>query len=201
MAEHIGSLAGTFIPLVDEEGENKKFDGEKFVHLNIDGKIDEEYLPDDIGDGFSGDYNDLSNLPALHPVATSGNYTQLNSRPALSAVALSGDYDDLTNKPTGPGGSEDNTILGVLITSGSLSVEVESILQFLIVRPAADLAAFKVGILADDDLYLPTVPVTSAKWTVFTINEYLESSTDIQFAGITSSTEIKIVFKPIHNAP
>jgi hypothetical protein len=33
--------------------------------------------------GFSGNYNDLTNKPNLHPVATSGNYTQLTNRPTI----------------------------------------------------------------------------------------------------------------------
>ena len=70
---------------------------------------------------FSGLYDDLSNKPALAPVATSGNYndlinkptfgdsgfdgsynslTDLPTPPTLATVATSGDYNDLINKPT-----------------------------------------------------------------------------------------------------
>jgi len=50
----------------------------------------------------SGNYNDLSNKPALKTVATSGSYNDLSNRPSLSAVATSGSYNDLTNKPSIP---------------------------------------------------------------------------------------------------
>ena len=47
----------------------------------------------------SGDYNDLSNLPALAAVATSGDYNDLSNTPALATVATSGDYNDLSGTP------------------------------------------------------------------------------------------------------
>jgi hypothetical protein len=46
--------------------------------------------------GFSGNYNDLTNKPVLF----SGYYSDLLAKPTLAAVATSGDYNDLTNKPT-----------------------------------------------------------------------------------------------------
>ena len=75
---------------------------------------------------FSGDYNDLENLPdvtavqsdweesdsesatyiqnkpALANVATTGDYDDLTNKPTLATVATTGDYDDLQNKPTIP---------------------------------------------------------------------------------------------------
>jgi hypothetical protein len=45
-------------------------------------------------EGFSGDYNDLTNKPTLF----SGSYNDLTSKPEL----FSGSYNDLTNKPTDP---------------------------------------------------------------------------------------------------
>ena len=48
---------------------------------------------------FSGDYNDLSNIPDFAEVATSGDYEDLSNRPNLSEVAVSNDYNDLLNTP------------------------------------------------------------------------------------------------------
>jgi hypothetical protein len=53
---------------------------------------------------YSGSYGDLvkdSNLPKLHPVATSGKWSDLEvqGRPVLSAVGLTGNYYDLSNLP------------------------------------------------------------------------------------------------------
>ena len=45
----------------------------------------------DASDDFSGDYNDLSNKPAIF----SGSYNDLTNKPAL----FSGNYNDLSNKP------------------------------------------------------------------------------------------------------
>jgi hypothetical protein len=38
------------------------------------------------GTGFSGNYNDLTNAPALAPVATSGNYNDLSNTPTIPTV-------------------------------------------------------------------------------------------------------------------
>ncbi|MHC1704760.1 MAG: beta strand repeat-containing protein [Tenuifilaceae bacterium] len=46
--------------------------------------------------GFSGDYSDLSNKPALFD----GQYNSIIGAPTLSLVATSGSYTDLSNKPT-----------------------------------------------------------------------------------------------------
>ena len=56
---------------------------------------------------FSGNYNDLTNIPSLF----SGNYNDLYNQPSFATVATSGSYNDLTNTPTIPG--------SLWITSGS----------------------------------------------------------------------------------
>ncbi len=70
--------------------------------------------------GFSGNYNDLTNLPILAPIATSGDYNDLTNQPVsississggdtlylsngqtfISSASFSGNYNDLTNQPT-----------------------------------------------------------------------------------------------------
>jgi len=81
------------------------------------------------GNGFSGNYNDLTNKPSLFdgtwlsltgkpnfaPVATSGSYNDLNNKPVL----FSGNYNDLTNKPI-TDGSETKVTAGTnILVSGS----------------------------------------------------------------------------------
>jgi hypothetical protein len=63
----------------------------------------------DVTDDFSGDYNDLTNLPTLFdgdynslsnlPTLFDGNYSSLTGLPDFSEVAESGDYYDLINLP------------------------------------------------------------------------------------------------------
>ena len=54
--------------------------------------------------GFSGSYNDLSDVPTnIDTDATddfSGNYSDLTGAPTLSTVATSGNYTDLSNQPS-----------------------------------------------------------------------------------------------------
>lgn len=54
----------------------------------------------------------VSTITGLHAVATSGNYNDLSNKPALKTVAISGSYNDLTNKPTlGTASSKDTGTL------------------------------------------------------------------------------------------
>jgi len=48
------------------------------------------------GNGFSGNFNDLTNKPALFD----GLYSSLQGKPAFATIAISGNYNDLLNLPT-----------------------------------------------------------------------------------------------------
>ena len=64
---------------------------------------------------------------------------------------------------------------------------------------SANISAFKIGTAADDDKYFPATPVTATSdYVVFDVGAYIPSSTAVQFSGITSSTDIKVIFKPLH---
>ncbi len=47
------------------------------------------------GNGFSGNYNDLLNKPAVY----AGSWTSITGKPNFSNVALTGNYNDLVDKP------------------------------------------------------------------------------------------------------
>src|SRR5882757_2194062 len=47
------------------------------------------------GNGFSGNYSDLTNKPILYD----SSWSSLKGKPSLATVAMSGKYDDLSNKP------------------------------------------------------------------------------------------------------
>lgn len=97
------------------------------------------------------------------------------------------------------GTEEVNTVTGTLSTTGTLTISVESMVDYVLVRPVSDVAGIKFGIAADDDKYFPATPViATADFVVFDVGAYLESSTPFQISGIDVSTEIKIIFKPMH---
>ena len=68
---------------------------------------------------FSGDYNDLINLPSLFD----GSWTSLSGKPSLAVVATSGSYNDLINRPVIFDGTWTNLSgkpsLATVATSGS----------------------------------------------------------------------------------
>lgn len=98
-----------------------------------------------------------------------------------------------------PGTAEVNTNGFTLATTGNRTVPVESIIDYILVKPTANLTAFKVGTAGDDDAFITSMPV-GADGTYRTIVApfYIASSTAIYFSGITSSTDIQLVFKPLH---
>ena len=67
------------------------------------------------GNGFSGNYNDLTNRPTLF----GGNYDSLSNKPnikdTVTMYGFSGNYNDLTNKPT-TDGSETIITAGTNVT-------------------------------------------------------------------------------------
>jgi len=68
---------------------------------------------------FSGNYNDLTNKPALAAVATSGSYNDLTDKPTFTDSGFDGDYNSLTNLPTIPNDLNQLTDVSGLLFSGS----------------------------------------------------------------------------------
>jgi hypothetical protein len=98
-------------------------------------------------------YNDLANLPALKPVATSGLYSDLTGLPTLFSgsytdltnkpVLFSGSYADLTNKPTlGTAAAKDTTFFAAAVHTHAISdvTGLQSALDAKITQTAADAA-------------------------------------------------------------
>ena len=68
---------------------------------------------------FSGNYNDLTNKPALSDAALSGSYFDLDDTPTLSLVATSGSYTDLSDKPVLFSGNYNDLTNKPVLFSGS----------------------------------------------------------------------------------
>lgn len=93
---------------------------------------------------------------------------------------------------------ETNTASGTLTTSGNITVPVESVIEYIVVNPASQLTAFTAGTSGSATQYVPSTTIPAGVWTTLTVNEYVSGSTAVAFAGITSSTQIKVVYKPLH---
>lgn len=113
------------------------------------------------------------------------------------SFSLQGDTALVLNST--PGTAEINTKGFTLTTTGNNTVSVESMVDYILVKPTANLTDFKVGVVSDDDLFIPSTPVfATGEYIILDAPFYLPSSTAIYFSGITSSTDIQIVFKPLH---
>jgi len=80
---------------------------------------------------FSGNYNDLTNKPALATVATSGSYADLTDKPVISESGFDGAFSSLSGTPT--------TLTGYGITDAATSAQ--GTLADTAVQPA-DLSAY-----------------------------------------------------------
>ena len=61
--------------------------GNHIADISVDGVAYSIYSPE----GFSGNYNDLSNKPTLAAVASSGSYNDLSNKPSINGEPLQGD--------------------------------------------------------------------------------------------------------------
>lgn len=98
-----------------------------------------------------------------------------------------------------PGTAEINTIPLTYTGTDSVSISAATMIDYILVKPASDLTALKVGIATDDDAYVTSTPVTATSdFAVLVGGIYFPSTTKVYFSGITSSTQIKIIIKPLH---
>jgi hypothetical protein len=98
-----------------------------------------------------------------------------------------------------PGSAEVNTVSFTLTTTGNRTVAAANIIEKILVRASSSLTGFKIGTLADDDFFFPATPVVAdGEFATFELGAYLVSSTAVYFSGITASTDIKIITKPLH---
>lgn len=97
------------------------------------------------------------------------------------------------------GSAEVNTLSTTIATTGTVSVPSGSMIDYVLVKPASNLTGFKIGIASDDDKYFPATPVlATSDFVQFDVGAYVSSTTSVQFSGITSSTQILLVYKPMH---
>jgi len=135
-----------------------------------------------VANDFSGDYNDLDNLPTLFNgewdslrhkpnfavVATTGSYNDLTGTPNLHAVATSGNYNDLENKPDLFSGSYNDLSnkpnLHAVATSGDYNVLENT--------PAIPTIPSNISSFNNDAGYLTNTQFSNI---VSTVNQHLDS--------------------------
>ena len=149
--------------------------------------------------GFSGNYNDLTNKPVLFdghyssltglPLLFDGNYNSLVNKPIMAPVAFSGSYNDLINKPAAFDGTwnsltgKPTTISGYGITDALTTTHPAAGIS------AADISnwtsAFNWG--AHSGLYKPVSYIPD--WNELTGNPFsISTPSDNQLLKYNSST-------------
>lgn len=127
----------------------------------------------------------------------------LNNFPAGALITDIEDVNDridslLNDFPSGS--AEDNMITATITTTADRTLSAESILQYVLVKPTTSLTAFKVGTTSDDDKYVTATPVTAGTdFVVFGVGAHIPATAlTIRISGITSSTQIKLIYKTLH---
>ena len=141
--------------------------------------------------GFTGDYNDLTNIPNFAPVATSGDYNDLTNRPTFTEsqiltisndtiyltggsfvklpAGFDGNYNSLTNKPN----------LAPVATSGNYND----------LNGKPNLAPVATSGNYNDLTNKPTIPTVPTNVSAFTNDAgYLTSFTESQVLSISNDT-------------
>jgi hypothetical protein len=80
-------------------------------------------------------------------------------------------------------------------TDGTRAIPEGKYVTRILVNPAGNLAAFKVGYSAAGDQLITEQPVTAEQWTPFNIDYYFASAGTLYFTGITSSTQIIVFYE------
>jgi ribosomal protein L35AE/L33A len=97
------------------------------------------------------------------------------------------------------GSAEVNTFAVTMTTDSTYALLQDRIVEYILIKPASALTAFKLGTSIDDDAFIPSTPVIAdGTFQMLIAPFHLASNTTLYFDGLTSSTEIKIVFKPLH---
>lgn len=112
---------------------------------------------------FTGSYNDLSNRPSLHAVATSGNYNQLNNRPTIGAAASRSVVNNATTTSDGTvldgrmGKTLNDKAIAAQNTANTANSLANALRDNLIIRSAAVGSAYGVGCSYQANAYFTTV--------------------------------------------
>ncbi len=97
------------------------------------------------------------------------------------------------------GSAEINTDSLNIATTTDNNITGSAMLEYVMVKPVSNLSSFKIGTAADPEKYFPGTPVIAdTEYVVFDVGAYLQGTTGVRFSGITSTTDIVIVFKTIH---
>ena len=99
-----------------------------------------------------------------------------------------------------PGSAEINTIPITLSGSGSFSISDDALLETILVKPTSNLSGFQVGIIGDETKYsLTSIPITAtSEYVALDFGVFLPGSTNVRLTGITNSTDIKVIYKVMH---
>lgn len=178
--------------------------------LYIETRWHSQYLIDSLGDvidaiviigGSGGGKTNILNIGQADSVAVKINDSLWHMKTFIEGTNVTFTVTDSTITINGASGSaEVNTITTTVSGTTNLTVSMEAMIDYVLVDPATALTGFKIGTVSDDDAFFPATPVDAlgADFTTFDVGAYLPSSTAVYFSGITSSTIIKIVFKPLH---
>ena len=190
-----GSGSGYMHPLTHPATMIVQDSGHRFVtDQQIESWIDKPNISAFSKVAFSGDYNDLKNIPVstggstpdlskLATVATTGSYNDLIDKPQFEQIAFSGDYNDLKNKPTIP----DISSLPTVATTG----DYNDLLNKPNIPTIPTLAAVATSGAYNDLLGVPTIPENSSDLNLDNVYTKAEVNNKIAAININPNTILK----------
>lgn len=101
----------------------------------------------------------------------------------------------------GGGGSSYNTVSATITTDTTISLSAGKVIEYILINPESNITSFKAGTSGDDEAIVEESPVTEDIWSILVSAYYWASTADVYLSGITSTTQIKIVYKTLVNEP
>jgi hypothetical protein len=135
-----------------------------------------------------------SNLGGLK--ASWGNFTTRAGYTSNIAISSLNDDDFVTKRHLSNAGAFVKDAF-TLATDGTRSADAVTLVTYILVKPVSALSAFKVGLTNGGEELIDASPCSAGEWTTFQVNYFLETSATIYIAGVTSSTDIKIIKAPL----
>jgi hypothetical protein len=105
-------------------------------------------------------------------------------------------YDGVRMLLTTPSNSSATKKLNLNLASvdGSQLIPAGTLVQAIVVKPASDLTAFKIGTTNGGEEILSAQGVSSSGWVTINVQQYFSNATSLYFGGITSLTDIFIFY-------
>lgn len=82
-----------------------------------------------------------------------------------------------------------------LVADGSKALVVNEFVKRVLINPASELSALKIGTTVGGDEIMPEQTIPAGAWYNVTLERFVGSATTLYFTGVTSSTQFRLYYE------